>query len=110
MASTIRKRTLVVAKSRDRRTGFSSYPLGVESQGQIQDQPGPRKKVPIVVSRVATRTNQVMIHSGRVTRASDRRSLPPRSPPRAANIAAPTSRVGTAIGQQPKAPTPRVRA
>ena len=35
-------------------------------------------------------TNQVMIHSGRVTRASARRRRPPVAPPRAANIAAPS--------------------
>ncbi len=55
-------------------------------------------------------TNQVMIHSGRVTRARARRRRPPAAPPRAANIAPAVRSVGTAIGQHPKAPKRAKRA
>src|SRR5450759_3796019 len=80
------------------------------THGQTSVQPGPRKKVPMTVRSVAMTTNQVMIHSGRVTRWSARRRRPPSAPPRAANIAPAVRSVGTAIAQQPKAPKRMKRA
>ena len=65
------------ASQRERVVMSRVYPKTAEFQGQTSDQPGPRKKVPISVRIVATTTNQIMIHSGRVTRARRWRSAAP---------------------------------
>src|ERR1700680_1440227 len=69
-------------------------------QGQTQDQPGPRKNVPMAVSNEAVTRNQLMIQNDKGRRESQRWKRPALFDSQAAkSIATPMSTVGASTAQ-----------